>query len=172
MSVGFWYSRVHCGESNGERGHPLSRVGRASVVRRDICLFSTFYLAYYGSFLGCWAVTNATLTLVSFHHVHIRKRIYKNLEKYPNPRFFKRVLDYVMYFVAVAAPLALLPQVLQLFETRDVSSLSLPTWTLLCCINLIWTLYGLVHKEVPITIANGLMAILNGTVVYGILLYR
>jgi uncharacterized protein with PQ loop repeat len=109
---------------------------------------------------------------VSFHHVHIRKRIYKNLEKYPNPRFFKRVLDYVMYFVAVAAPLALLPQVLQLFETRDVSSLSLPTWTLLCCINLVWTLYGLVHKEVPITIANGLMAILNGTVVYGILLYR
>jgi len=77
-----------------------------------------------------------------------------------------------MFFVAVAGPFALLPQVVKLFQTHDASSLSVITWGLFFSMNFIWILYGVVHKETPILITHCLFAILNGTVVYGILLYR
>lgn len=82
------------------------------------------------------------------------------------------MLDYCMFFVAVAGPFALLPQVVQLFQTHDASSLSLVTWGLFFSMNFIWILYGVVHKEAPILITHCLFAILNGAVVYGILLYH
>lgn len=112
------------------------------------------------------------LPTVSLHHLHTRKRIYKNLETYPNPNFFKRNLDYVMVVVAVAGPLALLPQVLHIFQTQDASSLSLITWGLFCSMNLIWIVYGLVHKDTPILITHSLFILLNGSVAYGIWLYH
>jgi len=84
----------------------------------------------------------------------------------------KRALDRAMYFVAVITPLVLLPQVLQVFTTKDAGGLSLQTWFLLGCINILWMLYGLVHREPPIYIANFLVGILNFAVVYGIFLYR
>lgn len=108
----------------------------------------------------------------NLHHLHTRKRVYKNLEGYPHTRWFKRMLDYVMYGVAIVTPLALLPQVFQLFTYKDATGLSLLTWVLLGCLNFLWIIYALVHKEKPILLANVLMGILNFTLVYGILLYR
>lgn len=106
------------------------------------------------------------------HHLHVRKRIYKNLEKYPNKNWFKRALDYVMYGVAIATPIALFPQVFRLFTYQDAAGLSIITWSMLGCINILWIVYGIVHKERPILIANVLVGILNWALIYGILLYR
>ncbi|KKW09416.1 MAG: hypothetical protein UY47_C0017G0003 [Parcubacteria group bacterium GW2011_GWB1_49_7] len=106
------------------------------------------------------------------HHLHTRKRLYKNLERYPHPSALKRTLDHAMYFVAIITPLVLLPQVLQVFTTKDAGGLSLQTWFLLGCINILWILYGLVHREPPIYVSNFLVGILNFAVVYGIFLYR
>ncbi len=77
-----------------------------------------------------------------------------------------------MYVVAVATPLVVLPQVLQVFTTKDAGGLSLQTWVLLGCINVLWVLYGLVHREPPIYLSSFLVGILNFIVVYGIILYR
>lgn len=108
----------------------------------------------------------------NLHHLHVRKRIYKNLENYPNTNQLKRALDYIMYGVAIVTPLALLPQVFQLFTYKDAAGLSLLTWVLLGCLNFLWIVYALVHKEKPILLANVLMGILNFTLVCGIVLYR
>jgi len=80
--------------------------------------------------------------------------------------------DYFMYAIAMATPLVLLPQVLQLFTNKTVAGLSIETWFLLGCLNFFWILYGLVHREPPIYIGNFLVGILNFTIVYGIFLYR
>ncbi len=77
-----------------------------------------------------------------------------------------------MYGVAVASPLALLPQVTQVFTSKNADGLSLVSWSLFGCINVLWVIYAIVHKEKPILIANVLVGILNFTLVYGILLYR
>ena len=107
-----------------------------------------------------------------FHHLHTRKRIYKKLEKYPSPNLFKRGLDYLMYGVAIGAPLTLLPQVYQLYAFKEAAGLSLLTWLLLACINVLWCAYASVHKEWLIFTANLLMGCLNFVVMYGIFLYR
>lgn len=77
-----------------------------------------------------------------------------------------------MYGIAMVTPLALLPQVIRVFADKTAAGLSLETWLLLGCLNVLWMLYGLVHREPPIYLANFFVAFLNFAVVYGILLYR
>ena len=77
-----------------------------------------------------------------------------------------------MYLVAAITPLVLLPQVLQVFMSKDAGGLSIETWFLLGCINVLWMTYGFVHREPPVYIANFLVGILNFAIVYGIFLYR
>ena len=106
------------------------------------------------------------------HHHHVRRRIYKNLETFPSESALKRTVDVLMYGVAIVMPLALVPQVLQVFMTHDVAGLSLVTWAVLGVVSFCWVLYGILHKEWPIIIANGCMCVLDFAVVAGIVLYR
>lgn len=105
------------------------------------------------------------------HHLSIRKRIYKNLESFPHEESFKRRLDKAMYIIGLIGPIALLPQVLTVFATQNVSSLSISTWLVLGIINVMWCLYGWLHKEYAIFLANGSTAVLNFAIVAAILLY-
>ncbi len=83
-----------------------------------------------------------------------------------------RAFDSLMLVVSLCAPLTLLPQILQAFESKNVAGLSLGTWGLLCLINLMWSLYGRLHRERLIFLANFLMALLDLVIVIEILLYR
>jgi MtN3 and saliva related transmembrane protein len=76
-----------------------------------------------------------------------------------------------MYGIGLLAPVALLPQVIQVFHTHDVSSLSLVTWLMLGIINALWAVYGYVHREGALIIANACMAVLNFAVAIGILMF-
>jgi len=76
-----------------------------------------------------------------------------------------------MYGVAAFAPLALIPQILQVYTTHSGAGLSLPTWLLFVLFNILWSLYGAIHKDAQILFANILMAFCNFAVVLGILLY-
>lgn len=106
-----------------------------------------------------------------FHHLRERVRISKGLEPFPAHGIGKRFLDYLMYGVGVFAPLALLPQIHQLYASRDASGLSLVTWVLICSVNALWALYGMAHKDTQIFLANVLMMLFNFSILVGILLY-
>ncbi len=95
----------------------------------------------------------------------------KNKNKRGNKKFGK-MLDSLIFVVAITSPLALLPQVFQLFSTHSAGSLSLFTWIVLGSMNSIWFLYGVYHRESPIIISNSLVALLDFTIVIGILMYR
>ncbi len=105
------------------------------------------------------------------HHLHMRKRGSRNLAPYPHPNAFKRFLDRFMYVVAIGGPLSTLPQVFQVFETRDVSSLSFTTWGLWFLLSIVWLIYGFVHKDMPIIISQMLYVALNGVIVLMIFVY-
>lgn len=106
-----------------------------------------------------------------FHHMRARVRQTSGLEPFPARGAFKRALDYLMYAVAIFAPLALLPQILKIYQEQDAGSFSLLTWVLITTINLLWALYGLVHKDRQIFLASGLMVVAHATILLGILLY-
>lgn len=105
------------------------------------------------------------------HHLHVRKRMYENLEPFPHPEAAKRFLDRIMVFVAAAGPLAMLPQVFDVLFTRSVEGLSLTTWSLWTGLSVIWLFYGILHRELPIIVSNTLYLGLHGIIVGGILLY-
>jgi uncharacterized protein with PQ loop repeat len=109
---------------------------------------------------------------LGFDHLNLRKRMYENLEPYPHPNHGKRNYDKFMIVVGSLAPLAVLPQVIQLYVHHDASGLSMLTWSLLASINALWAVYGIIHKERPLIIANTGLAILDFLIVAGILLYR
>ncbi len=109
--------------------------------------------------------------MLGLHHLHARKRLYNNLEQYPSRSFLKYLLDRAMYGVAIITPLALLPQALQVHSLQSADGLALSTWILLTGVNLMWALYGYVHREIPIIIANVALMILHAFIIYGIVLY-
>lgn len=106
------------------------------------------------------------------HHLHARKRIYERLEQFPHPDSFKGALDHIMIGVALASPLVLVPQVVQLYTTQDASGLSIQTYVLLLMINTLWTLYSSLHREWPLLIACSLMGVQDMIIVIGILMFR
>lgn len=106
------------------------------------------------------------------HHLNVRKRIYKKLEPYPHPEALKRLLDRVMLFIAIGGPIALLPQVVQVYSLKDASDLSPITWILWECFSVFWLIYGIVHKEMPIIIANSCYIVLQAIVLIAIVIYR
>jgi len=106
-----------------------------------------------------------------FHHMRARAHFTKGLEPFPATSAWKRFLDYLMYGVGIVAPIALVPQILQIYTTRSSAGISLLTWSLLTCINILWATYGAVHRDTHIFFANVLMMFFNLAVVVGVLVY-
>ena len=109
--------------------------------------------------------------MFGFHHMRARMRISNGLEPFPAKGMWKRLFDYLMYGVGIFAPLALVPQILQIYATQSIEGVSLLTWVLFTLLNTLWTIYGAVHKDKHIFIASGLMILFDLVVVVGILVY-
>jgi uncharacterized protein with PQ loop repeat len=107
------------------------------------------------------------------HHLHLRKRMTQKAvcEPYPARTPALRFLDRFMIMVALYSPLALLPQVIQVFEAKSATGLSLFTWASLTLVNTLWMVYGFVHKDNPVLISGALIALLDLAIVAGILTY-
>jgi uncharacterized protein with PQ loop repeat len=92
-------------------------------------------------------------------------------EPFPATAAWKRFLDYLMYAVGIIAPIALIPQIVQVYTTRSAAGVSFSTWFLLAFFNTLWTVYAAVHKDKQLFFANALMVVFDLIIVIGILLY-
>ncbi len=109
--------------------------------------------------------------MAGLHHAHLRKQLYKKIEGAPNRDSLKRFLDKVMVGIALIGPVATIPQVYQLYHTKDAQGLSLETWLIWTVLSAVWGVYGYLHRETPIVLSNIIYVILQGMVVVGIFLY-
>jgi uncharacterized protein with PQ loop repeat len=98
-------------------------------------------------------------------------RVSRGLEQFPARSASKRALDHVMYGVALLAPVALLPQIFKIYGTKSSGGVSLLTWSLLACVNLLWLAYGVVHKDRQIILANALLILCDIAIVSGLVFY-
>lgn len=106
-------------------------------------------------------------------HVARRQKKVRRAKGFPTrASVLKDALDILIYPVAIVGPLALLPQVIKLYTVQDASGFALSTWLILGLFNLVWLYYGVVHKERPIVATNIMLAFLNFSIVFGILLFR
>ncbi|MGJ8593878.1 MAG: SemiSWEET family sugar transporter [Aquaticitalea sp.] len=58
--------------------------------------------------------------------------------------------------------IAVLPQIIKALKTRKVGDVSPFMFIILCCGVGMWTVYGIMKKDWPIILTNGISFILNG----------
>ena len=104
-------------------------------------------------------------------HLHLRKRVTKNLEPYPARSSWKRLLDRLIFVAGVVGPLLSIPQIVLIYSNKDATDISAATWFGWAALNIVWILYGLVHKEPPIVVTYLFWFIVNLTVALGAILY-
>jgi uncharacterized protein with PQ loop repeat len=76
-----------------------------------------------------------------------------------------------MYFVCFAYPFTAIPQLLKIYTTHNVSSLSLVTWILNVILGLASLAYALNKKLLPLIIEDTLWVAVYTLMVIAILLY-
>ena len=109
--------------------------------------------------------------MLAFHHLHLRKRVHQNLEPYPHPDKLKNFVDRLIYVTALATPIVTIPQAYQIFSTQNASGVSTFSWSCFAIANIIWTIYGYLHKDRPIIISNTANFVVNMFVVFGAIKY-
>jgi uncharacterized protein with PQ loop repeat len=84
----------------------------------------------------------------------------------------KRIFEDIMYSGSILGPLVILPQLIQIWFYQNVQGVSILTWSLLGAGSFLWFLYGLMHNEKPLALANFMLAICDLLVVIGVLMNR
>lgn len=67
-------------------------------------------------------------------------------------------------FAAFCTTWAFLPQVIKILKTQETKAISLSMYSVLVTGILLWLVYGLMIKDIPLIVANGITFILSGVV--------
>ena len=94
-------------------------------------------------------------------HKHISKR-----KQQPNS-----FIGAFIFVIAVAEPLANLPQIFTIFYHRNAAGVSITSWFLYLFFALNWLWYGLITKQKPIVVGACLFILTDGTVALGAILF-
>ena len=101
------------------------------------------------------------------YHVQKRKRAHdKKLEPYPHPHKFKGFIDHLVYVVGILGPMFGAAQVYKIWSTQNAAGVSLLMFGSHIVFNLVWLIYGIIHKEKPIVLMYSLWFIINILITY------
>lgn len=67
---------------------------------------------------------------------------------------------------AFCTTISFLPQALQIIRTKDTSSISAAMYSLFTFGTLMWLLFGIYSKNVPVMLANGVTLILASVILF------
>lgn len=70
--------------------------------------------------------------------------------------FEESIVQLVGSFAATCTTIAFLPQVHHSYKTRDLSGISLPMYSIFTVGVAFWLVYGILKKDWPLIIANGI----------------
>jgi len=103
---------------------------------------------------------------MSFGHHHATKKSHKHTRS-QSP--FLSLVDRSIYLVAILAVAANVPQLLNIWVTRNLNGVSLVSWVGFLIGSFFWLWYGVLHKERPIIFINSLLILVQGGIVLGLL---
>ncbi len=81
------------------------------------------------------------------------------------------ILDRVIYVVGIVGPLFTIPQLIKIYYFQSASGVSVISWGAYALFDIPWILYGILHKERPITLTYILWFFFNALVFVGAILY-
>lgn len=122
----------------------------ASVLHQtQACLLRFIFRAYY--------------YLMLHSHKHLSS-ISSNRSK--NPR------HYIVLIASVIYPLTTIPQIIEIFNNKSSTNISVSTYALYLFFTIIFLVYGIKEKLVPIIVLQSLWLVMYGVVTIGIILYH
>jgi len=80
-------------------------------------------------------------------------------------------MDRAIYVIAILGPVMTIPQIIKIWLHKNAAGVSAISWSSYLVIAVFWLIYGFMHKEKPIILANILLIIINIIIVIGTLLY-
>lgn len=89
-------------------------------------------------------------------------------------RYVKRarnLIDKSIYVIGIVSVAANLPQLWDIWITKNTSGVSIISWTGFFIGSLFWFGYGVLHKEKPIMVINGFLILVQAGIVLGLLMY-
>ncbi|MEK7152829.1 MAG: PQ-loop domain-containing transporter [Patescibacteria group bacterium] len=95
-------------------------------------------------------------------HHHIA-RIHKKKPKEP--------FDFLVYFFTVATPLFEIPQAVAIYTAKSAENVPLLTWVFFLFADVVWLVYAIRNKLVPLALTYLLYLIVEIAIVGGILVY-
>ncbi len=108
------------------------------------------------------------MSFIGAHHAYRRdlhthkKRISNSLAKFIDKSIF------LIGFLSVAANL---PQLWDIWVSKNTSGVSLLSWTGFFVGSFFWFGYGWLHREKPIMVVNGLLIFVQAGIVLGLLMH-
>ena len=96
-------------------------------------------------------------------HKHHVKKVHKTAKKEP--------FDYVVYFFTIATPLFELPQAYTIYTHGSAQDVSLLTWSFFLLDNVVWIVYALKRKVIPLLVSTALYLLVEAIIVVGIILH-
>lgn len=84
----------------------------------------------------------------------------------------EKFMDKFIYVASIVYPLMTLPQVYEIFVTRNVAGVSLVTWASYLVFTVIFLIYALNKRIRPLALSYVLWLIVETAVVVGIVMYR
>ena len=84
-----------------------------------------------------------------------------------------RYFESFMFIMRIVGPFATAPQLVKLYYTHShhAPGLSLSSWLAYSFLHVLWFIYGLIHKNVPIWVGNLISTVMNMLMVIGILIH-
>lgn len=75
-------------------------------------------------------------------------------------------MEYLGLLAACLTTISFLPQVIQIIKTKDTKSISLKMYILFVSGTVLWFIYGVFIKNLPVTLANFITGTLALTILY------
>jgi len=97
-----------------------------------------------------------------YHHILTRKHIL------PKKIDLKAIMDKSVYIFAFFGIFANIPQLTKIWIDKSIGGVSIITWIGFLFGSLFWLCYGIIHKEKPIIISNGLYVVIQFLIVLGL----
>jgi MtN3 and saliva related transmembrane protein len=74
------------------------------------------------------------------------------------------ITDFIGSFAATCTTLAFIPQAVHSYQTRDLSGISLPMYTIFTLGVAMWLVYGILKQDWPIMVANTITVALSAMI--------
>jgi uncharacterized protein with PQ loop repeat len=98
----------------------------------------------------------------SHHHYHYRKQTAKVNSGY---------IGTLVLAAAIVEPLMTIPQIYQIWSTKQAQGVSLLSWSFYLIAAVIWLFYGIKVKDKAVVIASILWVVVESLVVVGVIVY-